>query len=290
MLKVAEAPANSSADKTQAWLDEQLRRARGGVVTVTAPLTPALAGVLLERNPANRRLGADVVEKYARDMKNGAWRLNGEPIIVSADGLLNDGQHRCAAVVESGHTIMAIFVFGVGRDTRMTLDQGKARRASDFLGMHGHVDSIALAAAGVFLWQLAQHGRVSSQAVYRPTKSEQLAVIDEHPGLIASLAAIDKKGSLSVGGRPMLGFCHYVFSEAAGEPSATSFMRALTSGAALAARDPILYARNRLMAERGRLRSNERAELIFRAWNAHRRRETPKTLPILGGELPLVER
>ena len=49
-------------------------------------------------------------------------------------------------------------------------------------------------------------------------------------------------------------------------------------------------ARNRLMAERGRLKTNEKAELIIRAWNASRRGDKVASLPIKGGALPTVER
>jgi hypothetical protein len=64
----------------------------------------------------------------------------------------------------------------------------------------------------------------------------------------------------------------------------------LISGANLLSNDPILYARNRLMAER-RLKLNEKAKLIFRAWNAHRRGEVPRSLIVneRDSTLPMVE-
>lgn len=273
-----------------AWLNAHLAEGMSGVVTVTGKLTPSLARLLLARNPDNRRLSADAVEKYARDIVNGNWRFNGEPIVISKDGLLNDGQHRCEAVVMASEAISVIFVFGVDRDSRFTLDQGKMRMAGDYLGMHGHSDPVALAAAAGMLWQYRSHGRVSTQSTMRPTKGEVLAVVSNTPGLAASLATVDRKGSNLVGGRAMLAFCHCVFSERAGTTAATAYIEALTGGAGLSSRDPILYARNRLIGMRGRLRSNEKAELIFRSWNAHRRGEQPKVLPILDGDLPPVER
>lgn len=273
-----------------AWLAAHLAEGQSGVVTVTGKLTPALARLFLARNPDNRRLSADAVEKYARDIVNGNWRFNGEPVVISKDGMLNDGQHRCEAVVLAGEAISAIFVFGVDRDSRFTLDQGRPRKASDYLGMHGHTDAVALSAAATMLWQYRNHGRLSSASLFRPTKGEVLAIVGSTPSLAASLGVADRKGCNLVGGRAMLAFCHCVFAERAGAAAAASFIDSMLTGAALSSRDPILYARNRLMDMRGRLHTNEKAELIFRAWNAHRRHEQPKTLAILDGALPAVER
>jgi hypothetical protein len=272
------------------WLAGQIGDAAIAVRTVTGKLTPSLARLLLARNPDNRRLSADAVEKYARDIANGNWRFNGEPIVIAKDGLLNDGQHRCEAVVMAGEAISVVFVFGVDRESRFTLDQGKMRQAGDYLGMHGHSDPVALAAAAAMLWQFRSHGRLSTASVMRPTKGEVLAIVGQTPTLAAGLDVADRKGCNLVGGRAMLAFCHCIFAERAGTPAATAFIDSLLTGAALPSRDPILYARNRLSDMRGRLRPNEKAELIIRAWNAHRRREQPKTLAILDGALPPVER
>lgn len=272
------------------WLAAQIANAGDAVRTVTGKLTPSLARLLLACNPDNRRLSADAVEKYARDIANGNWRFNGEPVVIAKDGLLNDGQHRCEAVILAGEAISVVFVFGVDRDSRFTLDQGKMRKAGDYLDMHGHADTLVLAACAGLLWQYRTHGRLSGQMHFRPTKGEVLAVVENTPRLVDAVAAVPKKGSQTAGGRGLLTLCYYVFSEKAGAAAAGEFVSALMSGAALSTRSPILYVRNRLIDSSGRLSINERAELIFRAWNAHRRGEHPKVLPILDGTLPAVER
>lgn len=274
-----------------AWLDGEITKAeRLGVTTQVIDLTPALARVLLTRNPNNRKLSSNAVANFARDMANGSWSFNGEPVIIAGDGLLNDGQHRCAAVVESNTTVRVVLVIGTARESRLTLDQGRNRLSADYLSMNGYVDAAALAAAGGYLWQYQNHGRLSRQRPMRPTKGEVLAIVDATPGLVRSLAAIPTKNSDIAGGRATLAFCHWLFSMRTTTEEATAFIEKLTGGAGLLARDPILYARNRLSVERGRMGPNEKAELIFRAWNADRRGETPKTMPVLGGALPLLER
>jgi len=273
------------------WLTDQVRQAReGGVHAMVAELSPALARVLLNLNQHNRRLSKVVVSKYARDIVNGNWTLNGQTVVISRDGELNDGQHRCHAVVDAGQSVPVVFVFGTDRESRFTLDQGKSRMAGDYLGMHGYSDPLALASAAKYVWQHREIGRLSNQTLHSPTKTEVQAIVEQHADIADSLAAIPRKGCDSVGGRSLLAFCHWTFTKRASGAAASGFMKSFVEGVNLGPRDPILYARNRLMAERGRMSPNEKAELIIRAWNAHRRGETPRTMAVLNGALPIVER
>lgn len=281
---------NSTDRNASLWLSSEIEKAQAGVTTQIVALTPALARVLLSRNPGNRKLSLASVDKYARDISNGSWSFNGEPVIVSRDGQLNDGQHRCEAVIAADMAIDVVLVIGTERQTRFTIDQGKTRSAGDYLGMNGKHDGLALAAAAGFVWQHREHGRLSQQTAHKATKGEVMAVVDAHPDLEESLAAIPSKGSDLAGGRSVLAFCHWTFSRRTPRAEVDRFFAMLVTGENLLASDPVLYARNRMITMRGKLNPNEKAELIFRAWGAHRRREKPKTLPILNGALPIVER
>lgn len=269
------------------WLDEQLAAARvEGVVCCVTEITVPLARVMLGQNPANRRVSDVTVEKIARDIENENYVLNGESIIVSNDGTLNDGQHRLCAVLQADKSIHSVIVFGPARQSRVTVDQGRSKMVGDYLAMEGHKDSLALAAAAGYLWQWQNKGRLVKQSIERPNKGEVLAIVEECPGITRSVAVVGGNG---IGGRGLLAFCHFAFTSVSNEEIATKFVAALISGANLLSRDPILYARNRLMADR-RLSPNEKAELLFRAWNAHRRGDLPKTLIINGQALPKLER
>lgn len=283
---------NSPERNWSLWLDDQIARAQGGVTTQIVNLNVPLARVLLARNPKNRKMSEDTIAKYARDMINGTWSFNGEPIIMSGSGELNDGQHRCEAVISSEVEIPVVLVIGTDRSTRLTIDQGKARTAGDYLAMSGHTDSLALAATAKYVWQHTSIGRLSSQTLYSPTKSEIQHIVEVTPTIAQSLHRVERKGSDAVGGRSILAFCHWTFTRVSGSRAdADSFMESLIYGSNLDIGSPILYVRNRLMAERGRLKPNEKAELIFRAWNAERRGDKKiQSFPIKGGALPVVER
>lgn len=300
MLSVVEKPAKgkikpseyvgfSEDHRAAMWLDEEVKKSKKGVTTQVVELTPALARVLIERNENNRKISPFFVDLYARDISHGAWRFNGEPIIVSSEGTLNDGQHRALAVIDADKSITVPLVIGVDRDTRTTLDQGRIRTAGDYLAMGGYVDPNVLAAAANYVWQWQTRGMLAGDGKSKPSKSELLELVQQQPDIAKCQAAVPRKGAPAVGGMSMLTFCHYAFSRTAPFVEVTSFIEALTGGASLLSRDPVLYARNRLITERGRLRLNDKAEMIFRGWNAHRKGEKVTRLPILGGVLPVVE-
>lgn len=280
-----------SPDKRAAtWLDTKVAESQSNILSFVSDLTPALAGILLSRNTANRKVKQGIVDRYSRDISNGAWQLNGEPLIISKSGQLNNGQHRCRAVVDANQAIPVLFVFGVERETRTTLDQGAVRTVGDYLGMNGYVNTLQLAAAASYIWQYKILSRISAHGGDKPTKSEVLDFVDEHPNIIESVNIVMQKGSDAVGGKSILAFCHWVFAQRAGKAAAKEFIEGLITGVGLPAKHPILYCRNRLISERGRLRPHDKGELIFRAWNAYRRNELIRSLVIAGGTFPKLEK
>lgn len=111
-------------------------------------ISPAKAMEYLRSNTNNyRKLTRAVYKRYAEDMKNGKWQLNGEPIVFGEDGILKDGQHRLAAIIESGKAVQIAVVrnapneadiFDVGVD-RTALQMSKAR------GMDANASVVAVA-------------------------------------------------------------------------------------------------------------------------------------------------
>ena len=88
-------------------------------------VTPSLAERYLKRNSVNRNISQSVVDRYARDMRNGRWEQNGDVIRFDASGSLRDGQHRLTAIVQSGETIKLNVVRGI--DASGHIDSGYKR-------------------------------------------------------------------------------------------------------------------------------------------------------------------
>jgi len=289
--QLSDAALRTEIAEATAWIDERIRRAKNGIVAEVVTLTPALAAVLLERNKDNRNILAGTVKRLVTDILAGAWMLNGESIIVASNGQLNDGQHRCKAVLEAGKAIETMIVFGPKRESRFTTDTGGVRSVGNFLAMNGHTDVNALASLASHVWQYRKFGFLSTGGASRPTKSESLRTIEHYRDLPDSLSFVGVKNARALSSPSMLAFCHWAIRQYGNPDAADVFMRRLIEGANLRKGDAVLYCRNRLIEMRGKIRSpNDRAELIFRAYNFERRGEKCYRITIAGGKLPNLEK
>lgn len=278
----------SDRAKAEAWLQDKLleaERAAKPVVHVVT-LTPALAELLLSFNLDNRTLKPDRLRDYESDIKAGRWVLNGETLKVSREGCLNDGQHRCTAVINTQTSIETQIGFGYARESRTTLDQGAARTPGDYLTMSGVQNANVAAAVSASIWQYTKRNQVSHQTLYRPTKQQIQETFHQYRDEItAAIGQVKKKGSLMAGGPSTLAFCLFVFAQVSSLEEATFFIQKLIRGDGLTSRDPIYVCRERIHANK-RMKLEEKVELIFRAWNAHRSKRSVKSLQVLGGPLP----
>ena len=113
-------------------------------------ITPSIAKKMLVANINNRDKKRESIK---RGIDSGQWRLNGETIVFSDDGVLLDGQNRLTACVESGIAIDTIVVRGVKQDAQLTMDQGVRRTLADYLKMNGVKNSadVATIGRGIFI-------------------------------------------------------------------------------------------------------------------------------------------
>lgn len=79
----------------------------------------------------NRKLSEKKVQDYAKQMTDGEWVLNGEPIIFGKSGNLIDGQHRLRAVIYANATVQMLVVRGVDDEYFDSIDSGKSRSLQD---------------------------------------------------------------------------------------------------------------------------------------------------------------
>jgi hypothetical protein len=274
--------------RARAWFQDRLQHARSaGVFSETATLDPVLAEVLLECNLENRNVRELNLARMEEDIKAGRWEINGESVKVSIEGLLNDGQHRCQAVINTGKSIQTIFTFGLKRDTRLTVDQGANRTAGDYLSMAGIPNANHAASVATMIYQIGTFGNIVSGGAFRPSKSQAQQTYYEHPKISDSIRAVPQRGAKLVGGLSILAFCHYLFA-LKNRNAADAFVSKLVKGDELKASDPIYVARQKLMNDDKRLRPAEKVEVIFRAWNAARTGRPLRTIPV-HNRLPSIE-
>jgi len=284
------AVAAAETRRMKAWLADRIGRGRSGIFSEEVALTPVLAELLLGDNPDNRRIRKGRLMEFVTDISNGDWELNGEPIIVADTGELNDGQHRCQAVIMAGKAMHTVITFGVRRSSRLTVDVGAVRTAGDFLAMDGHKNPNVTAAVAGMVWQYEKYGEIKSGQGNRPTKVQVRHTYAEHPGIDDSIDIIPNKARSMARSRSLLAFCHYIIARHAySRPMADSFILRLCLGDGLTKGDPIYHCREKLIQDK-RLHPSERVELIFRTWNASRdNRRATKCSPIMGS-LPALSR
>lgn len=100
-------------------------------------VTPEMAMELLKRNINNRRLSERTVGYYAEQMRNNEWRLTGQGISISENGVILDGQHRLEAVVRAKTPVKFLIIYGVKDDTFANYDVGKNRSFGDVFDIQG---------------------------------------------------------------------------------------------------------------------------------------------------------
>lgn len=271
------------------WLNSCIERSQVGQVAELAILTPGLAGELLRRNPDNRGIRPAKSAQYANDIRAGRWDANGEPIIISREGLLNDGQHRANAVVEANKPIMVWFVFGVDRASRLTVDQGAARGAADYLGMEGVPNaSVQASIARVVIAYERADGKNINDARH-VSNSEVMARVkaDKSIEVASSFAASHAKTSRPYAPPVVIGFCYYLFMDRS-PLEAAAYMTQVVKGEGLKAKDPAYTVRDRLL-NLGSKSRDKRMHVIIRGWNAYRQGRTLHTAVIAGDDsLPAI--
>jgi hypothetical protein len=96
-------------------------------------ITPSLAAEMLNGNTRNRRLRRSLVLQYAKDMSAGRWLETHQGIAINCDGTILDGQHRLAAIVESGVTQRMLVARGVPASSQVAMDDHARRSCADAL-------------------------------------------------------------------------------------------------------------------------------------------------------------
>lgn len=146
-------------------------------------ISPSLAKKYLEQNTNNRHIRPSSVNKYARDMTSGKWKLTGEPIQFSKDGRLLNGQHRLAAIVKSNKPVKIVVMKNVDDSSVAFMDTGAKRSFADVLKMRGYKNVNVLASSIRFAIRY-ENGWMRSNET--PTHGEMLSWIQDHEDFVNS--------------------------------------------------------------------------------------------------------
>jgi hypothetical protein len=133
-------------------------------------VTPEVAAEWLDKRDEsrpNRTISVATVSKYAAAMRNGEWKfVRGLVIQLTSDGLVLDGQHRLAAVVQSGIGQWFMVDADSSHTNFSVIDRGRPRGLHQLAGMAGCTfrASCHVSAVNTLRWDIASLGSFVNQA------------------------------------------------------------------------------------------------------------------------------
>lgn len=255
---------------TPQWLRDCLFLGEEGPHCEFVMMTPDVAGILLAHNSANRPIQEQRVTTYRTDMRAGNWFLNGETIIISADGKLNDGQHRLTALMREGLCLPMTVIFGVDRASRYTVDSGMARTTGAQLHMQGEKNAALVAGAAriILLYENGDGSTLAQNYTVTSTMVQTRAITDTSIQDLASKLS-SNRNLAGVVSPSIIVACTYLFAQVDAERSSL-FIDQVCNGENIAKGDPAFAVRAALFSpssRRGRTRL-EQIELLMRGWCA----------------------
>lgn len=238
-------------------------------------ITPAIAKVYLNTSEGNRNLKRLKVAAYARDIKAGKWRVNGESIIFDAGGRLVDGHHRLTAVIDSGVPIETVVVRGVDKDAKKTIDMGASRSAGDALTLAGHknannLNSVVLAAMSI---------AAGAPRRARPSIEEVFDFIEQFPEVFKGVNIATSKPFPRCQG--ILGAVYFIACMNGDEEIAEQFVDVFRTGRPAYDGCAAHAFRERFLRDQMRgdpMSFNDVHVLVVTAWNKFRQRQSVQIL------------
>ncbi|MDT4937039.1 MAG: hypothetical protein QOG80_710 [Pseudonocardiales bacterium] len=242
-------------------------------------ITPARAAELLEANITNRPLSRSVVRSFADAMRRGDWMITHQGIAFDVNGVLVDGQHRLAAIIEADMPVDLMVFSEVDEGTFDVLDTGKRRNAADVLAIEGEKASPMLAAMVRTVWLYENRPDLNwSGGGAAVTNHQIVEALDAHPKLRDFISIGEEIATATGMMRSAAGAASYLVSRAARRAELEDWYDGIIEGAGLSKQDPRLLFRKIMfsMARKQagqvlhRRESREHVALYIKAFNAWR--------------------
>jgi hypothetical protein len=204
-------------------------------------------------------------------MRSGEFENTGEPLILSAEGVLNNGQHRLLALVDADATVDLDVRFGIPRRAFSKTDTGTSRNPADVLTILGvrHGSDIARAVRLLIL-----HKRGLPESVRSFVSNDEIARAFDCWKDIADVAEQVSQHVIprSVRGTALLATA-YMASRSPAKAQLDAWLEILATGLGAARDNPAYVARERILRAADapvgtRELLLERLGMLIKSWNA----------------------
>jgi len=245
-------------------------------------VTPEMAIKWLDRNVDNRSFSSTTTRRYKSLIDEGEWHWTNDAISFNEQGNLINGQHRLAAIHQSGKGAWLTVSIGHDPESFKAMDTARRRSAADALGILGFKNTKSLAAAAkiVHHWLVGDYSKATSGSVENHVLVQ---IAWDHPRLSGPPAGNDDCSVWFVGkfkselaGLMPLSIaiaCHYIYSHL-DSTRADQFITQLATGIGLTNnKAPVYLLRERLLRDAqkpvGRMHAREQLGYVTKAFNGH---------------------
>jgi hypothetical protein len=211
-------------------------------ITRAETITPEIAREMLKNNPRNRVMVKTHIAYFVQLILSGAFRVTNQGIGIATDGSIVDGQHRIAAIAESGVPVIINVTRGLAPESIDAIDTGRPRRAHDILAIaDGRKLSTSERAAIVAARNLATHGTLRTWRGLVDIHELRAALVEHGEDMGAVFTALvnshDRLSSAAMVGSLV---CAYRTRPA----EVAEFCKLMRSGAGMQEGNPALTLRN----------------------------------------------
>jgi len=244
---------------------------------------PELAAKILDTaNTSNRHFRQRRADEFKQIIEDGEWAVTHQGIAVDTTGTLQDGQHRLAAIRDTGQPQPILVAVGMPPANFTKVDVPLLRTARDALGMHGETNVTLLAAARLII----MFDRYGPETYARKGQKVSIDAIDRFVVAHAEpmRAAVRRANLIRQEIRIVasaLAAAIYLIGRTAGHdhPAVTRFVDDLQTGADLDRTDPVHILRRQLMRPTvGRPNTHVILAQLIKCWNHRACRNTPQAI------------
>lgn len=245
--------------------------------TKIVKISPKRAAEMLQHNTANRPLSQSVVRSFAEAMQRGDWLVTHQGIAFDTNGVLVDGQHRLAAIVEADVPVEVTVFTDVESGTFDVLDTGKRRNAADVLAIEGEKSSTMLAAMVRTVWLYENRADLGWNGGKAGVSNHQIvATLQAHPKLRDFVATGERLAAETGMIKSAAGAASFLVEDANKRTDLSQWHDGILEGAGLNKTDPRLLFR-RIMFSMARKQAGqvqrrrdtrEHVALYLQAFNA----------------------
>ncbi|MEP3667773.1 MAG: hypothetical protein ABJN42_13695 [Roseibium sp.] len=278
--RLAEGEFNASKFEEQDDLSEKMVQELRGAVgkagdadIFSVTVTPEMARKWLnDHNRDNRKVQRAHIDIIARDIVNGQWMVNAQPICFTGNPLEDDepmrllnGQHRLHACVAANMAIDIPIAINIPEEAFATYD---TQAKKGIQTGESAADARNLNAAARFQWRI--DSGLNPLSTESPSATDIKNTVERHPEMVEAMAMARKKEFGELGTTGVLTFFIYHVLQDGGKEIGGRYLEQLSTGVGLEEGNPVLRVINKVKGKRGSIPRRDVTKALLDNWEEYK--------------------